>query len=165
MHQCLDGIGVFRTGKFFFFCLLSADNRHGKELFTEICIQIQHLNCTCLCLLCGCMRRMPLLPQEFSGTQKRTGFLFPAYYRTPLVVHLWQITVRLDQIFIKIAEQCLRSRSDAQTLRQLIESAVSHPCDFRCKSFHMILLFFQKALRNKHRHIYILYACFFESAV
>ena len=73
MHQCLDGIGVFRTGKFFFFCLLSADNRHGKELFTEICIQIQHLDGTCLCLLCGCMRRMPLLPQEFSGTSHNFG--------------------------------------------------------------------------------------------
>mgnify|MGYP006923434247 CR=1 FL=1 len=47
------------------------------------------------------MRRMPLLPQGILWNAETDGFLFPAYYGTPLVVHLWQITVRLDQIFIK----------------------------------------------------------------
>ncbi len=62
-------------------------------------------------------------------------------------------------IFVKITEQRLRSRTDTQALLQILQAALGHPGHLRCKSFYMILLLFQKTLRDEHRHIYILYAC------
>ena len=40
-----------------------------------------------------------------------------------------------------------------------------HPCYLRRKSFHMILLFLQKAFRNQQGHINIFNALFFEFLV
>ena len=105
------------------------------------------------------------MPQEFSGTKERTSCLFPTYYRTPLIIDLRQISVGLDVFLIKIAEQSLRSRTNAETLLQFIQSTMCYPRYFRCKSFYVIFFFLQKRFRNKHRHVHILYTCFFESAV
>ena len=108
---------------------------------------------------------MALLPQELSGTQERTGGLLPANNGTPLVVYLRQVTVGLDEIFVKITEQRLRSRTDTQALLQILQAALGHPGNLRCKTFYVILLFFQQALRDEHGHVYILYPCLLEPTV
>ena len=165
MHQGFDGVSSFCTCKFFFVCLSSFDNRDCQYLLAEICIQIQHLDGSLFCFLSRCMCGMSFLPQEFSGTQERTGCLLPAHNGTPLVIYFRQISVGLDLFCIEITEQGLGSRTDAQTLLQRFESAVCYPCNFRCKSFYVVFFFLQKAFRNQHWHIHIFYACFFESSV
>ena len=107
MHQRLDRIGCLCTGKFFLVCLLPTDNRDRQHFLAKISVHIQHLDGTCLCLFCRCMCGMALLPQKLSGAQKRTGRLLPAHNGAPLVVHTWQITVRVNIICIEITEQCL----------------------------------------------------------
>ena len=165
VHQRFNCVSCYCTCKFFFVCFLTFDYRNCQNFFAEISIQIQHLDRSFFCFFCCCVSSMSLLPQEFSGTKERTGCLFPTYYRTPLIIDLWQISVGLDVFLIKIAEQSLRSRTNAETLLQFIQSTMCYPRYFRCKSFYVIFFFLQKRFRNKHRHVHILHTCFFESAV
>ena len=102
-----------------------------------------------------------------NSLERRNGrvVFLPAHNRTPLVVYLWQVTIGMYDIFIEITEKCLGCRSDTQTLRQFVQSALRHPCHFRRKSLHMIFFFFEKALRDKERHVYIFNTGLFKSAV
>ena len=165
MHQRFNCIGCFCTRKFFFFRFASLDHRNRKYLLSKIRIFIQHPDRTLFCFFSGCMCRMAFLPQKLSGTQKRTGFFFPANNVTPLIIYLRKVSVGLDIIFIKITEQCLRSRANAQTLLKLLQTTIGYPCNLGRESLYMILFFFQKALRNEHGHIYILSPCRFKSLV
>ena len=165
MHQSFDRISCFCTRKLFFFCFLPADHRNCKHFFTELRVYVQHLFCPLLRFLRCCMRRMPFLPQKFTRTQKRPGFLLPSDNRTPLIIYFWKIAVRLDVIFIKITKQRLRSRSDTKSFQQLALPAMRHPRHLRRKAFHMIFFFIQKTFRNKQRHIHVLYSGFFKTTV
>ena len=51
-----------------------------------------------------------------------------------------------------IAEQRLRRRTDAQTLRKLLAAADRDPCALRGKALNMILFLLKKAFGDKHRH-------------
>ena len=42
---------------------------------------------------------------------------------------------------------------------------MSHPCNFRCKSFNMILFFLKKTFRDHNRKIYIFYTCLFKTCI
>ena len=165
MHQCLDRIGCSCSCKFFLIRLAAFDHRHCKHLLTKISIYIQHLLGTCLCIFLRCMNRMSFLPQELSGTKERSGRLLPTKYRTPLIIYFRKISVGMNLFLIKITEQSLRSRTDTHTLLQRLQSTMSYPCNFRCKTFYMIFLFLKQTLRDQHRQIYILYPCLLESAV
>ena len=138
MHQGLDGVSSLSTCKFLFVCLLTFYNRNCQNLFAEICINIQHLNGTCLSLFSCCVSCMALLPQELSGT---------------------------NLFLIEIAEQSLGSRTHAKSLLKRIKTAMSHPCNLRGKTFYMIFLFIKKRLRDKDRHINILYTGLFKTTV
>ena len=107
MHQRLYCIGSLCTCKFLFVCLASLDNRDRQHLLTEICINVQHLNRTCLCLLGSRMCSMSLLPQELSGTQERSRRLLPSHDRAPLIIDSRKVTIGMDIILVKITEQCL----------------------------------------------------------
>ena len=165
MHQRFDGVGSFCTGEFLFVCLSSFYNRDCQYLLAEICVHIQHLDSSFLSLFGCCMCRMSFLPQELSGAQERSCCFLPANNRTPLIIYFWQISVRLNVFCIKITEQGLRCRTHTQSLLKRFQTAVSYPCNLRCKSFHMIFLFLKKTFRNKHRKIYILYPSLLESSV
>ena len=165
MHQGFDRIRGYRTCKFFLVCFLAFDNRNCKNFFTEIGIQIQHLDCSLFRFFCRCMSSMSFLPQELSGTKERTCCFFPAHYGTPLIVYFRQISVGLDIFLIEITEQSFRSRTYTETFLKFIQSTMRYPCYFRCKTFYVVFFFLQKRFRNKHRHVYILYTCLFESAV
>ena len=62
MHQGLDGVGSLCACKFLFISLLTADYRNSQHLLTEICIEIQHLDGSLLCLLRSGVGGMSLLP-------------------------------------------------------------------------------------------------------
>ena len=65
VHQCFNGIGGFSPCKFLFICFLSLNHWNRKHLFTEIRIEVQHLDCAFLCLFCRSVGRMAFLPEEF----------------------------------------------------------------------------------------------------
>ena len=165
MHQRFDGIGGLSACEFLFVCFLSFDHRDRQDFLAEIRVYVQHLDRSLLSLFCGGMGRMSLLPQKFSGTEERTGGFFPAHNRTPLIIYLGKISVGLDIFLIKITEQRLRGRTHAETFLKRFQTAVCHPGNLRRESFHMILLFLKKRFRNKHGHVHVLHACFFEFPV
>ena len=165
VHKSLDRIGGFSTGEFFLIRLPSADDRDSEEILKEIRVKIQHLLCPLLRFLSGRMGSMAFLPQELAGTEERAGRLLPANYRTPLIVELRKITVRLDILIIEITEKCLGCRAYTHALLQFVQTAVCDPCDFRCEPFNVILFLLKKAFRNEHRQVDIFNACFLKSAV
>ena len=165
VHQRFNRVSSFCACKFFLICLTSTNHWHCQYFLTEICIQIQHLLCTFFGFLCSCMRCMTFLPQKFSGAEEWSCLFFPTYHRTPLVVQLWKITVRLNFILIKVTEKRLRRRTYTKSFLQWVETAIRYPCNFRCKSLHMILFSFEKTFWNKHWHIYIFHACLFKSTI
>ena len=165
VHQRFDGISSLSTCKFLLVCLLAFDDRNRKNFLAEVCIDVQHLDGTLLRFLSCCMSSMSLLPQELSGTKEWTCCLLPTDNGTPLIIYLWKISVGLDLFLVEIAEQSLRSRTHAKSLLQRIKAAMSHPCNLRSKTFYMIFLFIKKRLRDKDRHVNVLYTGFFKSAV
>ena len=62
VHQGFNRISCFCSGKFFFVGLSSFYNRDRQNFFTEICINIQHLDRTCFCFFCCCVCGMSFLP-------------------------------------------------------------------------------------------------------
>ncbi len=65
---------------------------------------MEHLDSTLLCFLISRMDGMPLLPQEFPGTQERSGGLLPTEYGIPLIPYLRKISVGLDRPCPQITE-------------------------------------------------------------
>ena len=58
----------------------------------------------------------------------------------------------MNNVAPMIAEQRLRRRADAQTLRKLLAAADRNPCALRGETLNMILFFLKKAFGDKHRH-------------
>ena len=165
MHQCLDCIGILCSGKLLAVCLSSRHNRNRQIFLHKALIYFPHHFRTLFCfLICG-MDGVPLLPQEFSGTQKRSCGLLPAKNGAPLVPYFRQIAVGLHRFAPHIAEQRLRCGADTEALLQRLHTAVGHPCNLRRKTFNMILLFLKQTLRDQYRKIYIFHSCIFKSFV
>ena len=64
-----------------------------------------------------------------------------------------------------LAEQRLRSRTNAQTLLQLVVAAVRYPCTLRREALNVVGFLLQQAFRNEDRHCYILVTGLLEHAV
>ena len=107
---------------------------------------------------------MSFLPQELSGTKERTCCFFPAHRRNTTDCILSQ-TVDWIIFLIEITEQSFPEVGRTQRRSGSFRSTTRYPCYFRCKTFYVVFFFLQKRFRNKHRHVYILYTCLFESAV
>ena len=165
MHQCLNGIGCHRTGKFLLVRLLSLDCRDCHILCQKICIHIQHLLRSFLCLFRRCMNSMSFLPQELSGAKERPGLLLPADDGAPLVVHTRQITIGMYIILVKVRKDRLRGRAYAETLCQRLRSSRRDPRYLRGKAVDQLSFLRKKAFRNEQRHVHVLNAGFLESLV
>ena len=107
VHEGLDGVGRYGSGKFLLVGLSASYHGHRKEILAEIGIDVQHLYGAFLCLLLSCVDGVTFLPQKLTGTKERSRLLFPAHYRAPLVVYLGQISVGMDEVFVKITEKSL----------------------------------------------------------
>ena len=95
MHESLDGISSYGTGKLLLLGLLSLYDRDRKHVLRDVRIDLEHKLRSLLSLLRGCMHGMSLLPQELTGSQERTGGLLPTNDRDPLVEDLREITIGL----------------------------------------------------------------------
>ena len=62
MHQSFNRKRCFCTGKLFFICFTAFDHRDCQILLAEICINVQHLDRSFLCLLSSRMDSMSFLP-------------------------------------------------------------------------------------------------------
>ena len=104
VHHRFDGVSSLCAGKLFRVGLFAADNRHSQLLLTEVSIDIQDALGFRDCILSGFVHGVAFLPEEFAGTQERTGGFFPTNDAAPLVVQLWQVTVGFDDVFVVVAE-------------------------------------------------------------
>ena len=152
VHQRFNRVSVFRTGETLFFGFYTFDDRHCKVVFTEIRIHVEHADCLFARFLGGGVDGVPLLPQKFAGTQKRTGGLFPAHHGNPLIVKLRQIAVRMHDCFIVFTEQGFGGRAHAKAFFELFIAAVGNPGDLGRETLNVVFFFIEQAFRNKHRH-------------
>ena len=165
MHQGFNGKGVCCTCKAFLFCFFALYNGDCQYITAEIRINIQHLDGSFLCLLCGCVCGMTLLPQKFHGSQEGACCFFPTNNGAPLIIQLGQVSVGLHDVCIMLAEQGFGSGTNTNAFLQLLFAAVGYPCNLGRKAFYMILFLLQQAFGDEHRHIYIFYACFLEAVI
>ena len=91
-----------------------------------------------------------LLPQKLAVAQEGAGGLLPAQDATPLVIHLRQVPVGLDDVAEMLAEQRLRRGTDAVALFQLVAAAHSNPSALRGKALDVVLLLLQEGFGNQH---------------
>ncbi len=165
VHHGLDSVGVLRTGEALLRGLFALDDRDGQPFLEELRIDVQHAQGLLHCLLGGCVDGMTLLPPELTGTQERTGGLFPADDRAPLVVQLGQVTPRTDDLRVMLAEQGLGGRADTQTLLELVIAAVRYPRTLRRKALYVVGLLLEQAFRDEDRHRNVLVAGLLEHGV
>src|SRR5690606_41968119 len=85
LHQCLDTIGIYRSGKSFCFGFYTFNYRKCHVLFGKLCVYLQHFFCFCFGFFLSSMSGMTFLPQKLCGTQKQTGTHFPTNHISPLV--------------------------------------------------------------------------------
>ena len=116
VHHGLDRVGVLCTGEALLRGLFALDDRDGQPFLEELRVDVQHAQGLLHRLLGGCVDGMTLLPPELTGTQERTGGLFPTDDRAPLVVQLGQVTPGLDDVGVVLAEQSLGSRTYTHSL-------------------------------------------------
>ena len=165
VHHSLDGVGILCTGEALLLGLFALNDRNGQPFLEELRVDVQHAQSLFHSLLSGSMNGMTLLPPELTAAQERTGGLFPADNRAPLVVQLRQIAPGANDLCVMLAEQRLRSRTNAQTLLQLVVAAVRYPCTLRREAFNVVGFLLQQAFRNENRHCYILVTGLLEHTV
>ena len=165
VHHTLDGVGSFCAIELFLIGLLTTGDGHSQHILTEVRIDVQHSFGEVLCLFCGGVDGMTLLPQKFSVTQEGTGGLLPAQHAAPLVILHGQITVRLQHICKMLTEQSLGGGTDRIALLQLVAATHSDPGALGSKAFHVILFLLQQALGDQKGHIHILNALLLELLV
>ena len=165
VHHCFDSVGRFRSGKFFFFGLLTFYHGNGKILFTDVGINIEHTLGFFNGLFCGFVHGVTFLPKEFHSAQEGTRGFFPTADIAPLVIKFRQVAVGLDYFCIMVAEKRFGSGAHAHSFLKLLAAADSYPGNLRRKAFNMVFFLLKKAFRNEHGHIYILVAGFFKTGV
>ena len=165
MHHALNGIGCFGAVELFLFGLLTAGYGHGKHIFAEIRIEIEHTLRFLARLPGGGVHGVTLLPQELAVAQEGAAGLFPAQHAAPLVVHLGQVAPGMNDVMKMLTEERLRGGTDAVTLLELLAAAHGDPCALRRKAFDMILLLLEQGFGNQHWHIDVLRTGFLEFRV
>ncbi len=139
MHEAFDRIGEFCTGELLLFCLLPFNDRNRQHVLADVRIYVEHLDRFLQGIFIRFMTGVPFLPKEFECPQERTRRLFPAHDIRPLVIQLWKVSIRVDDVFVVLSEKHLRCWSDAQSFGKLFFSAVGHPRNFWSEAFDMIL--------------------------
>ena len=71
----------------------------------------------------------------------------------------------MDQVLVKITEQCLGCGTHAKTLLKRLQPTMCHPCHLRRKALDMIFFLLQQTLGNEHRHVYIFHTGLLKTAV
>ena len=165
VHHCLDGVGILCTCETLLVGLLTLEHRDCQVILAERCVDAQHTHGLLARFLLGCMDGVTLLPPELTRTQERTGGLLPADNRAPLVVQLRQVTPGTDDLGVVLAEQGLGGRTDAQTLLELLRTAVGNPGALGCEALDVVSFLEQQGFRDKDGHCHVLVTGLLEHAV
>ncbi len=87
---------------------------------------------------------MAFLPEEFSGSDERSGVLeFPSDDVGPLVELEWKVSVALDPVGIGWIHDGLTGGSDGDGFSEVRFTRLGDPCNFRRESFDMVLFNFE----------------------
>ena len=141
VHHRLDGVRLFRAGKFFLLRLASRDRGDRERLEVEVLVNFQHAERFRARLVGRFVHRVSLLPEEFGRAEERARRLFPANDGAPLIIELRQVAVGMNDVFEMLAEERFRRRADAEALGELVLPADSYPRALRRESLDVIFLF------------------------
>ena len=166
LHHRLDAIGAFGTGEALAFALLSAENRHGKEVASELLINTEHFHRFLLRLGAGFVRCVALLPEKLGGAEKQTGPHFPADDIGPLVEKDRKVAPGFHPAGVGGAYDGLGSRAHDQRLAKLagghefaiagLQAVVRHDRALLGEALHMGGFLFKIAERDEERKICVL---------
>jgi hypothetical protein len=87
---------------------------------------------------------MSFLPEEFSGSDERSGVLkFPSDNVGPLVELEWKVSVALNPVSVGWIHDGLTGRSDGDGFSEVGFTGLGDPCNFRRESFDMVFFDFE----------------------
>mmetsp|Transcript_7028 Transcript_7028/g.10377 ORF Transcript_7028/g.10377 Transcript_7028/m.10377 type:complete len:242 (+) Transcript_7028:782-1507(+) len=154
-----DSCSLVSSSKLLFFCLVSRNDRYSVKFLIYSTVKLQCLSYHDLTIFISCMSSVTLLPQKLSTSQKWSRILeFPSHNITPLIKFQWQISVGLNPIREGWIHDGLTGGTDSNGLGKLTISRPGHPCNFRCKSLHVVLLLLETFLGYKERKVRILHS-------
>ena len=179
LHHSLDCESVERTCKPFVRRFMAHYYRQCHHVSCKVRIDIHHLLCLLLSLFTGGVCSVAFLPEEFGGTQEKTGPHFPSHHISPLVTENRKVTPGGNPALVGVPDNGLGSRADYEFLLKLGSRIHNHSsavgilhqavmgdhCTFLCESFHVFGLTAEERFRDKKRKIGILMACFLEFLV
>ncbi len=108
---------------------------------------------------------MPLLPEEFGGSQEQAGHFFPTHHVVPKVDQDRQVTPGADPLGVHRHDDRFGGRPNGQALFQFLITAMSYPGYFGSESLHMFRFFGQKAFRDKKGKVGVLVAGSFQPSI
>ena len=152
LHHAFHRVGGLGTGELFLIRLAAAHHRNRKDLFKEIGIGVQLLLRFLLRLLGSLVDGVAFLPPELTGTQERTGGLFPADDRAPLVIEHGELAVGVQNPGPVVTEHGLGGGTEGKALFQRFAAAHGNPGNLGRKAVDQFAFLFQKALGNQHGH-------------
>src|SRR4030042_4619618 len=90
-HHCLQR-GCVESSSELFAVAFNADKHWNCQVILhQVLVLLQDVHNFFLCFFTGCVRSVPFLPEELSGSEKKFGgFCFPADNVAPLVYLDWQ---------------------------------------------------------------------------
>ena len=179
LHHRLDGIGVQRTGETLRLALHTLHNRYGEPFLGEVGVDAQHSLRLLLRLFTGGVGGVSLLPEKLRRAEERPCAHLPPHDVAPLVAHQRQVTPRMDPVLIGVPDDGLTRRADDEFLLQFrigvdldavavlrcLQAVVRHHGTLLGKSFHVLSLTGEEALRNQQREISVLHAGLLEHPV
>lgn len=132
------------AGEFLALALDAFDHGDCKKLLVDFAVKLQHLLYLCIrFFLCG-ERRVSFLPQKLSASDEGSRILeLPSHDVAPLVELQGKISVSADPLREARVHDRLACGTDCNRDFEIRASGFGHPCDFRCESCHMLLLFAQ----------------------
>ena len=175
----LNSVSIERTCKTFRLALDALYDRHSHVLFRELCIDLEHLLRTILCLFASGVSRVTFLPEELAGAEEKACAHLPSHDVTPLVDQQGQVAIGLYPVLEGVPDDSLRRWADDEFLLKLggrinhyavvrlvsLEAVVRDDCTLLCKAFHMLCLFREETLRDEQGEVGVLHASLFEHVV
>ena len=167
LHHGFDAVGVEGAGEALGLGFVAYDHRHGHELTGEAGIDVDHLLGLGHGLVIGCVGGMPLLPQEFRGTEEETGAHLPAHDVGPLVAEDRKVAPRLDPVLVCIPDDGLgrgtydefllqsgvRVDDNALSVGRDLQSVMRDDGALLGEALDMLGLAAEERLRNEEREV------------
>ncbi|MPM97244.1 hypothetical protein SDC9_144417 [bioreactor metagenome] len=150
-HHRFAGVGVVGSGETLSLRLLSLKDGQREIVCHDAAVHLEHTQRLLDGLILARVGGVPLLPEEFRGTQEEARALLPAHDVAPLVYEDRQISPRLDPFAVHVADDGLRCRAHDERFLKLFAAGMGDYGAFRRKALYMLRLFGEEGLRDEQR--------------